>query len=153
MFVMTKNDSPYFVKSYKVWISETVVPYELWQNRQPNLHCLGVLGCLDKLGIPKPKNKKIRPKPCDCVCRICTKQCSIQVPGFKISGNILECNLIIEIRDAKFVQHVFPLNKESHRVLCLKKVPILNLIRQKNLNQERIMKSRNRNKQKTEKNN
>ena len=80
-------------------------PYELWEGRAPNLGYFKVWGCLAKVGIPEPHKKKIGPKTKDSV-----------FIGYAQNNPacrclVLETNNIVEIRDADFFEHIFPMKR------------------------------------------
>jgi hypothetical protein len=43
-----------------------VTPYEGWNGRKPNVNFPRTWGCLAKVNLPEPKNRKLRPKTVDC---------------------------------------------------------------------------------------
>jgi len=72
-----------------------------------------VWGCLAKVMLLEPKKRKLDSRTCDCVFigYACNSKCYRFVV---IKSDVLDCNIIIELENAIFFEHIFPLkNKEK----------------------------------------
>ena len=76
-------------------------PYELCKGYTPNLKYLRVWGCLAKVILPEPKKMKIGSKTSDCLF-IGYAQHSVAYRFLVLKSNVLDCNTIIETKNAKF---------------------------------------------------
>ena len=89
-------------------------PYELWKGHALNLKYLKVWGCLAKFMLPYPKKRKIESKTYDCMF-IGYASNSAAYRFLVLKSDVLECNTIIETKNVKFFEHIFPLSKKiSH---------------------------------------
>ena len=92
-------------------------PHELWKNRPPSYKYLKVWGCLAKVEVPKPKKVKIGPKTIDCVfIGYAQNSAAYRFLVHKSEIDDIHENTIIESRNARFFEHVFPLKHgtENH---------------------------------------
>ena len=87
-------------------------PYELWKGYKPNLKYLKVWGCLAKVMLPEPKRKKIGSKTSDCMFIGYAKH-SAAYRFLVLKSEVLDCNTIIETKNAEFFEHNFPLKSEN----------------------------------------
>ena len=89
-------------------------PYELWKGHALNLKYLKVWGCLAKVMLPDPKKKKIGSKTFDFMF-IGYASNSAAYRFLVLQSDVLECNTIIEPKNAEFFEHIFLLSKKiSH---------------------------------------
>ena len=89
-------------------------PYELWIGHAPNLKYLKVWGCLVKVMLHGPKKRKIGSKTFDCMF-IGYASNSVAYRFLVLKNDVLECNTIIETKNAEFFEHFFPLSEKiSH---------------------------------------
>ena len=86
-------------------------PYELWKGFVPNLKYLKVWGCLAKVLLPETKKRKLGSKTADCVF-IGYAQNSAAYRFLVLRSDVLNKNTIIETKDAKFFENIFPLKIE-----------------------------------------
>ncbi|CAH9068398.1 unnamed protein product [Cuscuta epithymum] len=91
-------------------------PYELWKGHAPNLKYLKVWGCLAKVLLPDPKKRKIGSKTSDCIF-IGYAECSAAYRFLVLKSDVLNCNTIIETKNAEFFESVFPLKPEYKTVV------------------------------------
>ena len=86
----------------------------LWKGHAPNLKYLEVWGCLAKVMLLDPKKRKIGSKTYDCLfIRYASNSAAYRFLVLK--SDVLECNTIIETKNAKFLEHICPLSgKNSH---------------------------------------
>ena len=88
--------------------------YELWKSHAPNLKYLKVWGCLAKVMLPDPKKTKIGSKISNCMF-IGYASNSATYRFLVLKSDVLECNTIIETKNAEFFEHIFPLSEKiSH---------------------------------------
>jgi hypothetical protein len=87
-------------------------PYELWKGYKPNLKYLRVWGCLAKVMLPDPKKRKIGSKTSDCLF-IGYAEHSAAYRFLVLKSDVLSCNIIIETKNAEFLENIFPLKDES----------------------------------------
>jgi len=83
-------------------------PYKLWKGFQPNLKYLIVWGCLAKVMLPDPKKRKIGSKTSDCLFLGYAKH-SAAYRFLVLNSEIIERNTIVETKNVKFFEHIFPL--------------------------------------------
>ena len=95
-------------------------PYELWKGFAPNLNYLKVWGCLAKVAYPEFRKSSIGPKTFD-YAFIGYAQNSVAY-RFMCLNNSSIC----ESRDAKFFEHLFPLNKTIIEIFSSSRVDMLN---------------------------
>ena len=76
-------------------------PYELWKRYRPNLKYLRVCGCLAKVMLPNPMKRKIGSKTSNCLFLGHAKR-SATYRFLVLNSDIIECNTIIETKNAKF---------------------------------------------------
>ena len=89
-------------------------PYESWKGYAPNLKYLKVWGFFAKVMLPDPKRRKIGSKTSDCMF-IGYANNSVAYRFLVLKSYVLESNTIIETKNAKFFEHVFPLSRKiSH---------------------------------------
>ena len=89
-------------------------PYELWKGYTPNLQYLKVWGCLAKVLLPEPKKRKIGSKTSDCML-VGYASNSAAYRFLVLKSDVLDCNTIIETKNAEFFEHIYPLrDKISH---------------------------------------
>ena len=88
-----------------------ITPYELWKGYPPNLKYLKVWGCLAKVMLPEPKKRKIGAKTSDCLF-IGYANCSAAYRFLVLKSDILDCNTIIETKNAEFFENIFPLRNK-----------------------------------------
>ena len=89
-------------------------PYELWKGHAPNLKYLKVWGCLAKVMLPDPEKRKIGSKTSNCMF-IGYASNSVAYKFLVLKIDVLECNTIIETKNAEFFEHICPLyEKISH---------------------------------------
>ncbi len=89
-----------------------ITPYEIWKGYPPNLKYLKVWGCLAKVMLPEPKKRKIGSKTSDCMF-IGYAEHSAAYRFLVLRSDVLDCNTIIETKNAEFFEHIFPLKKEK----------------------------------------
>ena len=71
-------------------------------------------GCLAKVLLPEPKKRKLGSKTSDCMF-IGYAEHSVAYRFLVLRSDVLDCNTIIETKNAEFFEHIFPLsNKISH---------------------------------------
>ena len=63
--------------------------------------------------LPKPKRQEIGSKTSDCLF-IGYAQHSVAYRFLVLKSDVLDCNTIIETKNAKFFEHIFSSNKVSH---------------------------------------
>ena len=83
-------------------------PYELWKGHAPNLKYLKVWGCLAKFMLPDPKMRKIESKTSNCMYIGYASNRAVY-RFLVLKSDVLECNNIIETKNAEFFEHIFPL--------------------------------------------
>ena len=86
-------------------------PYELWKGHAPNLKYLKVWGCLSKVMLPDLKKRKIG-STFDCMF-IEYASNSATYRFLVLKSDVLECNTIIETKNAEFFEHTFPLSEKN----------------------------------------
>ena len=69
-------------------------------------------GCLAKVMLPEPKRKKIGSKTSDCIF-IGYAEHSAAYRFLVLKSEVLDCNTIIETKNAEFFEHNFPLKSEN----------------------------------------
>ena len=69
-------------------------------------------GCLAKVMLPEPKRKKIGSKTSDCMFIGYAKH-SAAYRFLVLKSEVLDCNTIIETKNAEFFEHNFPLKFEN----------------------------------------
>ena len=85
--------------SYK---KTSMTPYELWKGHAPDLKYLKVWGCLANVMLPDPKKRKIGSKTSNCIF-IGYASNSVAYRFLVLKSDVLECNTIIETKNAEFV--------------------------------------------------
>jgi len=83
-------------------------PYELWKGFQPNIKYLRVWGCLAKVMLPDPKKRKVGSKTFDCLF-LGYSEHNVANRFLVLNSNIIERNTIVERKNVKFFEHIFPL--------------------------------------------
>jgi len=87
-------------------------PYELWRGYQPNLKYLKVWGCLAKVMLPEPTKRKLGSKTSNCMF-IGYAQNSVAYRFLVLKSDVLDCNTIMETKNAEFFESIFPLKSNS----------------------------------------
>ena len=91
------------------------------KNRPPSYKYLKVWGCLAKVEIPKPKKVKIGPKTIDCIfIGYAHNSSAYRFLVYKSEIDDIHENTIIESRNARFFEHIYPL-KTSFETSVLKR--------------------------------
>ena len=80
--------------------------YELWKCHAPNLKYLKAWGFFAKVMLPDLKKRKIGSKTSNCMF-IGYASNSVAYRFFVLKSDVLECNTIIETKNAKFFEHIF----------------------------------------------
>ena len=75
---------------------------------------LKVWGCLAKVILLDPKKRKIESKTSDCMF-IEYASNSVAFRFLILKSGVLECNTIIETKNAEFLEHIFPLYEKISR--------------------------------------
>jgi hypothetical protein len=83
-------------------------PYELWRGYQPNLKYLKVWRCLAKVMLLDPKKRKLGSKTSDCMFIGYAKN-SAAYRFLVLKSDVLDCNTIVETKNAEFFENVYPL--------------------------------------------
>ena len=80
-------------------------------------------GCLAKVMLPDPKKRKIGTKTSDCMF-IGYAEHSAAYRFLVLKSDVLDCNTIVETKNAEFFEHIYPLKTEniSHVPISKKKV-------------------------------
>ena len=93
-------------------------PHELWKGRPPSYKYLRVWGCLAKVEIPKPKKVKIGPKTIDCIfIGYAHNSAAYRFLVYKSEIDDIHENTIIESRNARFFEHIYPLKTSIETVV------------------------------------
>ena len=73
-------------------------------------------GCLAKVEIPKPKKVKIGPKTIDCVfIGYAQNSAAYRFLVHKSEIDNIHESTVIELRNARFFEHIFPLKQGTHK--------------------------------------
>ena len=84
------------------------------KNYKPNLKYLKVQGCLTKVLLFEPKKRKLGSKTSDCMF-VGYAEHNTAYRFLVLKSGVLDCNTIIETKNAEFFEHIFLLsNKISH---------------------------------------
>ena len=69
-------------------------------------------GCLAKVMLPDPKNRKIGSKTFNCMF-LGYAEHSAAYRFLVLNSDIIECNTIVETKNAEFFEHIFPLKSSG----------------------------------------
>ncbi|OMO54671.1 Integrase, catalytic core [Corchorus capsularis] len=87
-------------------------PYEIWKGCAPNLKYLKCGGCLAKVLLPDIKKRKVGSKTSDCLF-IGYAEHSAAYRFLVLKSDAIECNTIVETKNAEFFEQIFPLRTDT----------------------------------------
>ena len=80
----------------------------MWKDYAPNLQYLKVWDCLAKVLLLEPRKRKIGSKTFNYMSMGYARN-SVAYRFLILKSDVLECNIVIEKKNAKFFKHIYPL--------------------------------------------
>lgn len=114
----------YFILNRVPFKESNKTPYKNWKGKIPNINFVRVWGCLTEVNVSRIKKKRLVPNTIDAMFIGYARYCSVYrffIIKLEVQG--IEPNTIMESRDAKFFEVLFPFKNKVERSLPVVNFP------------------------------